>query len=167
MTSGNWDSFRTFYDAVLPAVYSYLHQRLGADEQRAKDVTQMTFEAILAQWPLRADIDNQVGWAIAVARHKLIDELRRERRNQHRLDRYKAMEPTRRSSGTTDAEIRIHGALQALPGAQRIALLLAYVDDMPVADVARIMGRSEHAVESLLARGRRTLRDRYERAADV
>jgi DNA-directed RNA polymerase specialized sigma24 family protein len=36
--------------------------------------------------------------------------------------------------------------------------VLKYVDDLPVADVARELGRSVHATESLLARGRASLR---------
>jgi RNA polymerase sigma-70 factor (ECF subfamily) len=40
----------------------------------------------------------------------------------------------------------------------RTALVLRYVDDLPVREVARAMRRSEHATESLLARARASLR---------
>jgi DNA-directed RNA polymerase specialized sigma24 family protein len=37
-------------------------------------------------------------------------------------------------------------------------MVLRYVDDLPVREVSRLMNRSEGAVESLLSRGRETLR---------
>ena len=48
--------------------------------------------------------------------------------------------------------------LAALPPLQRAALVLRYGDDLPVGEVARIVGKSVHATESLLARGRSALR---------
>jgi DNA-directed RNA polymerase specialized sigma24 family protein len=41
-------------------------------------------------------------------------------------------------------------------------LILRYVDDLPVREVARLLSRNEGAVESLLSRGRERLRREYE-----
>ena len=49
-------------------------------------------------------------------------------------------------------------ALVGLPDDQRTALVLRYVDDLAIADVAELLGRSVRATESLLARGRAGLR---------
>jgi RNA polymerase sigma factor (sigma-70 family) len=49
-------------------------------------------------------------------------------------------------------------AVRRLPAAQRAAITLRYIDDLPVREVAALLGRSEGAVESLLSRGRETLR---------
>lgn len=51
-------------------------------------------------------------------------------------------------------------AMRSLPAEQRAAMVLRYVDDLPVAEVARQLGRSVHATESLLARAKATLRTR-------
>jgi RNA polymerase sigma-70 factor (ECF subfamily) len=40
-------------------------------------------------------------------------------------------------------------------------LVLRYFDDLAVPDVARALGKSVHATESLLARGRDGLRSHY------
>ena len=48
--------------------------------------------------------------------------------------------------------------LRGLPGDQRTALALRYVEDLAVAEVASAMGRSVRATESLLARARQALR---------
>jgi RNA polymerase sigma-70 factor (ECF subfamily) len=44
---------------------------------------------------------------------------------------------------------------------QRTAIVLRYVDDLPVRDIAALLGRSEGAIESLLSRGKETLRREY------
>ena len=56
---------------------------------------------------------------------------------------------------------RTIAALARLPDDQRVALILRYVDDLTVADVANELGRSVRATESLLVRARRTLRAVY------
>jgi DNA-directed RNA polymerase specialized sigma24 family protein len=39
-------------------------------------------------------------------------------------------------------------------------LILKYVEEMPVAEISQVMGRSPKSVEGLLTRARRELRDR-------
>ena len=48
--------------------------------------------------------------------------------------------------------------LRRLPTAQRAAMTLRYLDDLPVREVAALLDRSEGSVESLLSRGREALR---------
>jgi RNA polymerase sigma-70 factor, ECF subfamily len=48
-----------------------------------------------------------------------------------------------------------------LPGPQRAALTLRYLDGLPVAEVAACLGRSVHATETLLVRARAALRQVY------
>jgi RNA polymerase sigma-70 factor (ECF subfamily) len=60
-----------------------------------------------------------------------------------------------------------HAALQALSTPHRLALMLRYLDDLSVADVARLLGKSVRATESLLARARTALRTAYEEQCDA
>jgi RNA polymerase sigma-70 factor (ECF subfamily) len=57
-----------------------------------------------------------------------------------------------------ETRARLARALARLPERQRLAVLLRYDVDLPVRDVAAALGTSEHAAESLLARGLATLR---------
>jgi RNA polymerase sigma-70 factor (ECF subfamily) len=50
-------------------------------------------------------------------------------------------------------------ALARLPEAQREAVVLHYLQEQPLADVARQLGRSEAAVAGLLHRGLNKLRE--------
>jgi RNA polymerase sigma-70 factor (ECF subfamily) len=58
-------------------------------------------------------------------------------------------------------------ALQALRGQHRLALVLRYLDDLSVAEVARLLGKSVRATESLLVRARAALRAAYEEQCDA
>ena len=55
--------------------------------------------------------------------------------------------------------MRVEEALAALPPRQRIAINLFHFEEMSQRQVAEVMELSEDALESLLARGRRRLRD--------
>jgi RNA polymerase sigma-70 factor (ECF subfamily) len=57
-----------------------------------------------------------------------------------------------------DTSQRVDAALKALPDRQRTALTLFHYEGMSQIEVGQIMGISDEAVESLLARARRTLK---------
>jgi RNA polymerase sigma-70 factor (ECF subfamily) len=57
-----------------------------------------------------------------------------------------------------ELEVRVDAALKALPERQRLALTLFHYEGMSQIEVGEAMGISDEAVESLLARARRTLK---------
>jgi RNA polymerase sigma factor (sigma-70 family) len=65
-----------------------------------------------------------------------------------------------------DERIDLRAALRTLSARQRQAVVLHYLGDIPIAGVADLMGISEGAVKSHLARGREALRAPLE-VADV
>jgi len=66
----------------------------------------------------------------------------------------------------SELEQRVTVALSRLDPSYQLALVLHHVDDLPVVDVAGLLGRSVAATESLLARARRSLRAAFEETAD-
>lgn len=59
---------------------------------------------------------------------------------------------------------RLEDAMARLPEQQRLALTLSYFDDLGNAEIADILDTTVSAVESLLKRGRQTLRERLRRS---
>jgi RNA polymerase sigma-70 factor (ECF subfamily) len=102
-----------------------------------------------------------VPWLIGTARHKLVDHWRRrerEERGLRLLDRTATEDPW-------DAELdtlRAAEVLDRLTAAHRAALTLRYLDDLPVPQVAALLGRTLHATEALLVRARSAFRTTYE-----
>jgi len=58
----------------------------------------------------------------------------------------------------TERDIAIRRALDALPPAQRMAVVLRYYEDLDYRAIAHAMGTTEKAVERLLARARAALK---------
>ncbi len=58
----------------------------------------------------------------------------------------------------TDIVRAVRGAIARLPENQRMVLILAKYEEMPYADIAKVIGSSEKAVKSLVHRARENLR---------
>ena len=153
------DAFGAFYDDTLPRVYGYFLARVGA-RHPAEELTQETYVAAVAELRKGRRPDDPEPWLFGIARHKLVDHYRRQHRRRERHD--DAAEPDRRELPTGgDVREATLAALAAVSPAQRGALVLHYVDGYSTAEVARLLGRSPKAVESLLARARATFRRAY------
>ncbi len=156
------DPLGAIYDRALPQVYGYLLPRCGSAAV-AEDLTAETFMAAVAAMRRDAIPKLTVAWLVGVARHKLVDHWRRVGREQRSLE----ADEERAEAVDDPWEERLdaaaaHAALGRLPGPQRIALTLRYLDGLPVAQVAEQLGRSLHATETLLVRARAALRRVYE-----
>ena len=151
------------YDRALPQVYGYLLSRCG-QRALAEDLTAETFLAAVdavRAGPAAAPVTT--GWLIGVARHKLSDHWRRQAREERTL-RAVAAEPDPDSDDPWDARLdalRAQDVLQRLGPHHRAALTLRYVDDLPVPEVASVLGRTVHATEALLVRARSAFRTAY------
>ena len=153
------------YDRALPQVYGYLLSRCG-QRALAEDLTAETFLAAVdavRAGPAAATPPMTTGWLIGVARHKLSDHWRRQAREERTL-RAVAAEPDPACDDPWDARLdalRAWDVLQRLGPHHRAALTLRYVDDLPVPQVAQVLGRTVHATEALLVRARSAFRTAY------
>ena len=157
------------YPLALPQVFGYLLPRCGS-VALAEDLTAETFLAAVDAGR-RRDVDASVAWLIGIARHKLVDHWRRVGREQRGLAIVERSEPAVDDpwDERLDADAA-HATLARLPAPQRTALVLRYLDGLPVAEVAAHIGRSVHATETLLVRARAAFRRDYsddEEASDA
>ncbi|MGH9018586.1 MAG: RNA polymerase sigma factor [Acidimicrobiales bacterium] len=149
------------FDAALPAVYGYVISRCR-QQALAEDLTAETFLAAVDA--VRGDNPPamSVAWLVGVARHKLIDHWRRLGREERSLSALTsgASEPEDPWDERLDA-LRAQDVLDGLGPHHRAALTLRYLDDLPVAEVAAVLGRTVHATEALLVRARAAFRRSY------
>ncbi len=153
---GQPDQFRAFYAAALPRVYGYFYNRLGADRAIAEDLTQETFLAAVHELRRGVAVTSPMPWVLGIARHKLLDHYRRQRRAGWTLLSWED-EMEHHDLALPEAEEgreRAIAALKRVPSPQREALTLRYLDGLTVPEVAAALNRSVRAAESLLARGR-------------
>jgi len=156
------DAFRAWYDAALPRVHRYLFNRCGRDRGLAEELTQDTFvEAVRSRRRFTGG-DDPLAWVIGIARHRLADHFRRLERQERGVVRLTLQADPLAAEPWHDRDDALAAAVAALPAMQRAAIILRYLDDLPVREVARLLDHSEKAVESLLSRGRDALRRTYE-----
>src|SRR5262249_39127104 len=139
-------------------VYDYLLHRCGG-RALAEDLTSETVLATVDRVRSGQIHSIEVGYMIGIARHKLVDHWRRRDREQRHFKVYV------RDDAIADETVfepgRAASVLAKLNPMQRAALTLRYVDDLPVPEVARVLGRTVHATETLLVRAKRAFRSLY------
>lgn len=158
---GSEAAFRSLVDRHLPGVLA-LARRMLRNEAEAEDVAQ---EALLKLWRSRDALE--VGlyglkpWLRRVVSNLCIDKMRSSQRLIVTDDVPEQAEPAEQLAQleAQDASKRVEGAIKALPDRQRTALTLFHYEGLSQIEVGRLMGVSDEAVESLLARARRTLKE--------
>ncbi len=134
--------------------------RLLGDGAEAEDVAQ---EALLRLWRIAPDWRSgearPATWAHRVAVNLCLDRLRRRAALPiEAADRI--ADPAPLPLAVLEARDRaqaLTAALAALPDRQRVAVALRHFEERSNPEIAAAMGASVEAVESLLARGHRTL----------
>ena len=159
--NGEAQAARELTARLGPRVFSVALRVLG-DRDEAEDVAQ---EAMLRLWrmapewqPGQAKVST---WLYRVVMNLCIDLKRRQRGGHLDLDAIPEPIDPARSAPETLQETRRMGALQEalmqLPERQRQALVLRHIEELPNPEIAGIMEISVEAVESLTARGKRSL----------
>jgi RNA polymerase sigma-70 factor (ECF subfamily) len=161
--------FRAFYEESVRKVYAYMYDRCGGIAAVAEDLTQVTFLAAVEEIKGGREIRHPIAWVMGIARHKLVDHYRRLEREERRLRLVWSADESADDPDLfhhADRQLMLE-VMRALPPMQQSALALRYLDDLPVAEVARLMGRTPTAAQSLLARSRDAFLQRYREALDA
>lgn len=147
----------------LPAVYAYVARRVSRRED-AEDITAEVFAAAFARLTDLRRGDDPFLWLLGIARRKIADTLRRQSRKREAFASEIASGMPEQSSQSPqcvyeqeERHRRICALVAALPELQREALLLQYVEELSIAQIAIVMHRSQAAVNSLLQRARAAL----------
>jgi RNA polymerase sigma-70 factor (ECF subfamily) len=143
----NW-LFTRQYRSVVRSVDLVLH-----DHARTEEITQDAFVRLLQHWSRVSRYDRPGAWVRRVAIRLATREASRERRRPA-LERIGAGE-TASSPGVRD--IDLWNAVRTLPPRQRAVIALHYLEDMPVSEVADIVGCSTSTVSVHLHRARHRL----------
>lgn len=170
LAAGDRQASETLVTRHLARLVAFADRMLG-DAAEAEDVAQETFTRLwqhAGRWePGRARVST---WLHRVASNLCIDRLRRRR--EERLEDPAA--PADAAAGpaarahASELGSHVRAALRALPERQRAAVTLCHYQGLRQDEAALVLDVSIPALESLLARGRRAMRERLrDVAADL
>jgi RNA polymerase sigma-70 factor, ECF subfamily len=138
--------------------------RLAGDLSLAEDCAQEACAAAVRQWPRDGLPANPGGWVVAVARHRALDQLRRERARAGK-EREAVQEWT--TAGSEDCAVGGDDQLAllfacchpALDPASRVTLTLRVVCGLPTASIAQLQLLAEPTIAQRIVRAKRKIRD--------
>ncbi len=152
----------TGLEALFRSSYDSLVQMASAITDEPGDAVQDAFVEAYRHWPQVGAYDNPAAWLRRVAMNKALDRARRrgtERRGIARLVHREAAAPETAAAERLD----VRAAISALPERQRLAIVLYYLGDLSVDEVAETMAVSAGTVKAAL----HAARARLERLLEV
>lgn len=126
--------------------------------KNAADAEDAVQEVLVKYWrkaPKFADKEHEKAWLLKVAANQCRDMLRFQIRHPKiTLEELQLAAPEAEDHSILEA-------LMELPEKYRLVMTLHYVEDYPVAEIARIIGRTPSAVKMRLQKGRQLLKEAY------
>ena len=136
-----------FFDEAMPPVFGYALRLTGGNDQEAWDLTQEAWLRVVGDTNRGDSVNPSVGLLITIVRSRFIDQLRRRKRLPAKLALVWRGERTVEDVDPSD----VVAALDKLQPEHRAVLMMVYVDDLHVDDVAHALGVSRST--TLLAHG--------------
>jgi RNA polymerase sigma-70 factor, ECF subfamily len=140
------DVFRSEYPSVLKTVRFVLGER-----EAAEDVVQDAFSQLLVHWDKVSRYERPGAWVRRVALRRAL------RWRTRRLAEAKIMKLAVSDEPSVASDPDLFRALCTLPATQRAAVLLHYLEDRPLAEVADLLGCAEGTAKAHLFRARQHL----------
>lgn len=159
--AGDRDAVRQLLDEAGPVVYGFVFARLGGNATVAEDIVQETFlEAVRSAAGFRGEAALTT-WLCTIARRRLARHYEGERRQEVARSSLTLVRDEAEAPSIDDRDVLVR-ALGTLSALHRQVLVLKYLDDKSVGEIASELGRSRVQVQSLLQRARDGLRRQLE-----
>lgn len=158
---GNAADHAALLRLLVPLLRGFYRRRSGGAEDDIEDLVQ---ETLIAVHTRRATYDRDrafTAWLFAIARYKMIDHFRRNRRHQP----IEGLEEILVAEGFEDASsarMDLEDLLEALPAKQARLIRATRIDGLSVAEAAKADGLGESDVKVSVHRGLKTLMARIQ-----
>jgi RNA polymerase sigma-70 factor (ECF subfamily) len=169
IAAGDEAALAIFYERYADSLFAFIYHNLNRSRADAEDVWQEVLLAALRSMPAYQGQARLFTWLCGIARHKIADHLRRQGRlpvdvfsdlPDAKLSAVMASMPLPEELVERQAtRVRVIEAMALLGEDYHTALMARYAGDRGVDEVARLLGRTYKATESLLSRARVALRE--------
>ena len=157
----NREQFTYLVHKELPGLRRFLLAACSGNSQEADDIAQ---EALLKAYTASGGFEDDGGfsrWIYRIACNCLSDHQRKDavRAGTLSIEKAYSISSASHSDDTFDYQ-ELYRAIDGLTLNERTAVLLFYMEDRPIKEIAAIMNASEGTVKANLSRGRTHLRER-------
>jgi RNA polymerase sigma-70 factor, ECF subfamily len=160
VAAGDHTVFAALIEREGPRLLRFAYGLLGSLEE-AEDIVQDTMISLWENAPRWRPEARLSTWLHTVCYNRAIDRLRRRRSFAEESELTDLADEAELAEGRlvrNETVASVRNAVERLPHRQRAAIMLFHFQDLPQKQAAEILGVSESAFESLLARARRQMR---------
>jgi RNA polymerase sigma-70 factor (sigma-E family) len=150
------ESFETYVEARMRALVRYGFVLTG-NQHDAADLAQEALARLGARWAQVSAKGDPEGY-VRTTMARLHISWWRQRRREHPVRALPEQGYTDEGIARADGDVGLWHALKALPGRQRVVLVLRYYEQRSDEEIARMLGISRGTVRSQAARGLDKLR---------
>ncbi len=159
---GNQSAFTQLYDMYFDRIYRYIYVRIRKQAE-SEDLTQEVFiKALNAIGGYKIGKTPFAAWLFRIAHNQVIDHVRKYAKNlETSLDEAPPSIGSEDPVATIEQKFEIaelNAAIMELSPAQQEVISLRFIAELPIADVARILGKSEGTIKALQFNGTVSLR---------
>jgi RNA polymerase sigma-70 factor, ECF subfamily len=160
VAGGDVRAYRQLVERYLRGIHAFAYRMLGSRAE-AEEVCQETFLRLWQHAGRYVPHAKPSTWMYRIAHNLAIDRLRRRRESSAAVTPDELPASERPSGLFHERQIAetVQRALGELPERQRAAIGLVHYQGLSNAEAAEVLGVGVRALESLLARARRQLRD--------
>jgi RNA polymerase sigma-70 factor (ECF subfamily) len=155
--------FEELYDTHADAVWRHFYYRLG-DDERAKELMQEVFLKVWQYIQSGKEVEHEKAFIYRIAKNLFINEIRKSGReiSLEVLEESGFDKPDESMDTSTYAtEKELLDRLTQIKDNYRIVLIMRYVDDLSVKDIAHILGEKETNISMRIKRGIEALKETY------
>jgi RNA polymerase sigma-70 factor (ECF subfamily) len=153
--------FSQIYDEHVDKIYRFVFFKVS-DESLAQDITSETFTRLWKEISEDKEVKNPHGFLFKVARNLIFDYYRTKDRNPINLDNVDTIldknQDIEKKAVQNDDMRMILTAIDKLNDDYRVALSMYYIEQEPVSEVAKALGKSNGATRVIIHRAMRELK---------
>ena len=165
LKSGNTEAYGYFYDKYVKKVYSFVLFKVS-DKEVAQDLTQDIFLKTWQHIVDKKELKSFQAFIFRVARNSVIDHYRLSKKKTIAIDKIPEIEDLKTDINESldksiDMTKLLHNIYQLKPEYQEV-LLLHYVQDLAIDDIAEILQKKKNNIRVIIHRALKKLKEKVD-----
>lgn len=164
------EKFMNIYYLYVDEIYQFIYLRTGMSEATAEDLTQDIFIDVYKGISKFRGLSSERTWIFKIAKNKLNDFYRKHYNSKFKLIEFNEniieslndqSQDIQKNMETAFEKEKIRECLNNLPEQYRIILVLKYIDEKTIKELAVIFNKTPKAIESHLQRAKNAFIKNY------